>query len=261
MSESALRAMKQKTFFEHFRPTSEDKPKHEQLRDALVDAIEQGFWKEGARLPTEAQLTELTPFSLGTVQRAIRSLVNEGVVQRKRGIGTFVIPTDRRIGGPWFWRYLNKEESGFETMTTRVVERKKVDAAQACSPFMRPDPQADYLQIDRIVQAGDLSFVSRYFVDCARFPLFIKSPLSTLNGANFGGLIRKVYRVKSDTISRTLKCAPLPDFVSRLLKRKQGELGIHLEIVGQTVAGNFIFYNQLYLPPSDTKMFFQHPGF
>jgi GntR family transcriptional regulator len=261
MTKNALRAMEQRTFFEHFRPSSEDKPKHEQLRDALVDAIEHGYWEEGAQLPTEAQLTELTPFSLGTVQRAIRSLVNEGVVQRKRGTGTFVIPTDRRIMGPWFWRYLTIEESGFETMTTRVVERKRVDASQACSPLMRPDPKADYLQIDRIVQAGNLSFVSRYFVDCERFPLFIESPLASLNGANFGGLIRKVYRVKSDTISRTLKCAPLPDFVSRLLKRDPGELGIHLEIIGQSATGDSIFYNQLYLPPSDAKMFFQHSGF
>ncbi|MFZ9346937.1 MAG: GntR family transcriptional regulator [Burkholderiaceae bacterium] len=253
--------MTTKTFFERFGQSSDDKPKHEQLRDAFAAAIEQGHWKDGEQLPTETELTELTPFSLGTVQRAIRSLVNEGVVQRKRGMGTFVIPTHRRIGGPWFWQYLKEDESSFETMTTLVVNRTKVSAEEACSRLMRRDPNADYLQIDRIVQAGKMSFVSRYFVDCRRFPVFLKLPTSKLNGANFGGLIRERYRIKADTISRTLRCAPLPEFVTQLLKRRRGEFGIHLEIIGQSTSGESIFLNQIYLPPGDTKMFFQHPGF
>lgn len=252
--------MTKKTFFERYRQPADKKSKHEQLRDALIAAIEDGYWKDEEQLPTEAELTKLTPFSLGTVQRAIRSLVEEGVVQRKRGAGTFVIPTYKRIGGPWFWQYLGKDELSFEAMTTLVVDRKKVTAKEACTPLMKPDLNADYLQIDRIVHAGEISFVSRYFVDSKRFPIFVKSSTAKLNGENFGGLIRKQYRIKADTISRTLKCAPLPEFVSKLLKRKRGELGIHLEIIGQTNSGHTIFYNQMYLPPSNTKMFFQHPG-
>jgi GntR family transcriptional regulator len=253
--------MTKKNIFQRFRQSSEDKPKHEQLRDAFVAAIEQGYWKDGEKLPTETELTELTPFSLGTVQRAIRSLVIEGLVQRKRGMGTFVIPTHGRIGGPWFWQYLKEDESSFETMTTLVVNRTKVSANKACSRLMRRDPDANYLQIDRIVQAGEMSFVSRYFVDCRRFPVFLELPTPKLSGANFGGLIRQRYRIKSDSILHTLRCAPLPEFVTRLLKRRRGEFGIHLEIIGVSTSGKSNFLNQIYLPPGHTKMFFQLPGF
>lgn len=253
--------MSKKTFFDRYKQSPDGKKaKHELLRDALTAAIEDGYWKDYEQLPTETELTNLTPFSLGTVQRAIRSLVEDGTVQRKRGLGTFVVPTHRRMGGPWFWQHLTKDESSFEIMTTLVVDRKQVDAEQASSPLIRSNSNADYLQIDRIVHAGEMSFVSRYLVDCKRFPLFKRWPIGKLNGANFYGLIRKHYRVKADVISRTLRCAPAPEFVSNLLKRKRNEWSVHMEIIGNTNAGDTIFYNKIYLPPGETKMFFQHPG-
>lgn len=65
-------------------------PKYLHLREALLTAIEGGHWKPGAKLPTETELSGLTPYSLGTVQRAMRSLVDDGVVVRRKGIGSFV---------------------------------------------------------------------------------------------------------------------------------------------------------------------------
>ena len=65
-------------------------PKYAQLRDTLLAAIEHGYWKAGAKLPTEQALARHTPFSLGTVQRALRALVAEGIVVRLQGSGTYV---------------------------------------------------------------------------------------------------------------------------------------------------------------------------
>ena len=53
-------------------PDRSGRPKYQRLADTLVDAIRQGLWRPGDRLPPEEELTQLTPFSLGTVQRALR---------------------------------------------------------------------------------------------------------------------------------------------------------------------------------------------
>ncbi len=49
-----------------------------------------GTWAAGAKLPTEAQLAAETGLSLTTVRRAFDDLVQEGLVVRRQGAGSFV---------------------------------------------------------------------------------------------------------------------------------------------------------------------------
>src|SRR3546814_3551047 len=46
------------------------------LRSAMFDLIERGFWRPSERIPGEKELSELLSVSLGTVQAALRTLVN-----------------------------------------------------------------------------------------------------------------------------------------------------------------------------------------
>jgi len=235
--------------------------KHEALKEAIVAAIDDGFWGDGEQLPTETEFTQMTPFSLGTVQRAIASLVNEGLVQRRRGLGTFVVPRDKRIGGPWIWQFLRPDESGFIPMTTRVVRREEIAADQPGTQWLTEgSPHQRILQIDRIIHASDYAMVSRYHVDPLRFPVLRDSPIRTLHGENFAGLIQRVYGISPSTISRTMRCAELPDFVIATLDIKPGCIGAHLEIMARSNRGIPIFHNHLYLPPGGPKIFFQDRG-
>ena len=68
-------------------------PKHEQVRNVLIHAIEAGEFPDG-RLPTEPQLCERFDVSRITVRRAVSDLEAMGIVQRQQGRGTFV--TERR---------------------------------------------------------------------------------------------------------------------------------------------------------------------
>ena len=55
-------------------------PKYVLLRDAIVAAVTGGDWPAGTRLPNETEWAASLPVSLGTIQRALRMLVDEGVV-------------------------------------------------------------------------------------------------------------------------------------------------------------------------------------
>mgnify|MGYP001179290840 CR=1 FL=1 len=62
-------------FFVKYKPRDlAQAPKHVNLREAMIAAIQDGYWKCGDRLPTELALSQLTPYSLGTVQCAIQGL-------------------------------------------------------------------------------------------------------------------------------------------------------------------------------------------
>lgn len=99
----ALSNMKSNNFFELYQVQVSDNPvKHEYLKEVFIAAIEDGHWRDGEKFPTEQEMAALVPFSLGTIQKAVGSLVSSGYVQRKRGAGTFIIPREKRLGSHGF---------------------------------------------------------------------------------------------------------------------------------------------------------------
>ena len=64
--------------------------KHEQIYQALERDIQAGRWKQGERLPSEAQLVRQFSASRITVGRAVRDLQRAGMVERRAGSGTYV---------------------------------------------------------------------------------------------------------------------------------------------------------------------------
>jgi GntR family histidine utilization transcriptional repressor len=65
-------------------------PVWEQIRRALAAPIVRGEWPPGTHLPGEIALTEAFGVARMTVSRAIQSLANEGLVSRRRKLGTVV---------------------------------------------------------------------------------------------------------------------------------------------------------------------------
>ena len=65
-------------------------PLHYQLKQILLEMIENELLKPGDSIPSERELCEAQDVSRMTVNKAILSLVNEGVLYREQGKGTFV---------------------------------------------------------------------------------------------------------------------------------------------------------------------------
>ncbi len=63
---------------------------YRQLYTILRREIMQGVWKPGERLPSEADLIAAYGVSRITVRQAFDLLVNDGLVYRRRGSGTYV---------------------------------------------------------------------------------------------------------------------------------------------------------------------------
>jgi len=66
------------------------KPLYHQLKEVIVQKIENGEYPFGHRLPGERQLAEIYNVSRITIRQAISELVTEGFLIRQHGKGTFV---------------------------------------------------------------------------------------------------------------------------------------------------------------------------
>ncbi|WP_419992533.1 GntR family transcriptional regulator [Streptomyces boninensis] len=69
-------------------------PKYRRVAERLRREISDGNWAPGAQLPVERELADSLAVSINTLRRAVSQLVDEGVVQRRQGAGTFVRPQD-----------------------------------------------------------------------------------------------------------------------------------------------------------------------
>ena len=63
------------------------------VADRLRKAIAAGTYGHGRRLPAERQIAEALSISRGTVREALKLLQEDGMVERRVGIGTFVAPS------------------------------------------------------------------------------------------------------------------------------------------------------------------------
>jgi GntR family transcriptional regulator len=66
-------------------------PRYIQVYSSVRDWIYQGSYKPGSRLPTEEELCRLFKVSRITTRKAVDMLVDEGLVVRQPGRGTFVV--------------------------------------------------------------------------------------------------------------------------------------------------------------------------
>ncbi len=65
-------------------------PYYIQLMDILKEKVQIGDWAPGSQIPGEQDLCELYGVSRTVVRQALRELELEGVINRRKGKGTFI---------------------------------------------------------------------------------------------------------------------------------------------------------------------------
>lgn len=95
-----------------------NKPLYSQIQEYIVKQIERGHWPEHHQIPPERELAEQFHVSRITVKNAMLGLVNEGVLYRHRGKGTFVAATgqnksSKEESAPLFTAQPGKKMIGF----------------------------------------------------------------------------------------------------------------------------------------------------
>ena len=71
-------------------------PAYRVVKDRLIQSLASGHYPAGSSLPAEKQLAEEHGVSIGTLRKAVDSLVSEGILIRQQGKGTFVSQHDNQ---------------------------------------------------------------------------------------------------------------------------------------------------------------------
>jgi GntR family transcriptional regulator len=139
-------------------------PLHAQVEEALLKSVAEGALPPGSRLPAEDHLVERYAVSRTTIRTAIQSLVARGLVEIRRGKGTFVTQ-------PTITQELTELTGFVEDMqalgrrpSARVLDRRLVAASETVARQLSLARGAAVARIQRVRLADGipLSFDETY---------------------------------------------------------------------------------------------------
>ena len=145
------------------------KPLYFQLKDIFHDKIESEELKEGDMIPSENELQQIYGVSRATVRKAIELLVYEGLMNKKKGKGTFV----KR---PKIEEQLPVLKSFTEEMSGRDAYKKVIAMAYTKAPSeistrLKLPPDEKVLSLKRLMVVEGISLGILHSFIPAKFEL------------------------------------------------------------------------------------------
>jgi len=234
-------------------------PKYMALRDAIANAAATGILQPGTRLPTESQWAAELPLSLGTIQRALRMLVDDGVIVRQQGSGTFVAgASGPTMHAPMHCRFVNDEGTGYLPVHPKAVARFEVERAGAWSEHLGCSRA---LCIERILNIGDeFSVFSRFYMDPDRIPAFSTLSLKQLSAENFKEIIVRETRQVVGRLNQFMVQARFPPEVCKAIGVSPKAQGQRLSIYAYVGRDSAIYYQELFIPSNTRTLHFPSDG-
>jgi GntR family transcriptional regulator len=228
--------------------------KYVQLRNTLADAIAAGSWKVGERLPAEDEIARTSGVSLGTVQRALRMLVDDQLVVRRQGAGTYVASDETPMKAPLLHcRFLDEKTGATLPIFSHVVRRRAVRGKGRWSAYFE---RSNIVCIERLFSIGNEFVVyTHLYFEAPRFPaLARKMPVRALTGVNFKDLLSRDYHVTLRRFSETLSVRAFPDYVCRAQDVPLKSSGAVLDIVAYAPGGDAVYFQDLFVPPNERRL-------
>ena len=229
-------------------------PKYVALHDAVLHAVSSGQLAPGTRVPNEQELADVLPVSLGTIQRALRQLVEERVIHRTPGQGSFVSERtpNGRMEHPFHCRFVDDDGSGYLPVYPQVLSREVVAAPGEWSAHLRC---TEAIRIDRSIRVGDeFAVYTSFVVDAARLPVFRTMPVAKLSSQNFKEII---FRASGQAIHK-VDLLMRQQFTTREVAARLGigsrQSCTSIRALAYLGESDPIYYQQIWIPPNKREL-------
>jgi GntR family transcriptional regulator len=130
-------------------------PLYFQIAENLTEAIKNGTFAPGGRLDNELDLAERLGVSRPTVRQAVQRLVQQGLVVRRRGLGTVVVAP--RILRPVALTSLYDDLAAAQRHpATAVLATEQIEAGDELAEILALAPGTPVLSVERLRSADQI---------------------------------------------------------------------------------------------------------
>lgn len=151
-------------------------PAYQRIQGKIRKIIETGDLRPGDAVPSERELARMHEVSLMTARHALASLEQEGAVERRRGVGTFVAAP--KIHFNKLMSYTEQMGSRSLNACSKVLLTKIIDDEQDVNARLSLSPKSRVVKIERLRHAADEPFaLETCYLSAAQFSGLVTAPL------------------------------------------------------------------------------------
>lgn len=185
-------------------------PLYKQLKDRIKEAIMDGSLKPNQKIPSELELSQTYQISRITVRNAISELVDEELLEKKQGKGTFVCTPKIDVRSPNFTVMCQNNSKIPGSHTIKIVKQPASDR-DVRELRLNPGDSVIYLQRVLLADGEPVMVEHNYFPE--RFSKLLEADLSdtslyaflhTNYGVHFGSAYKSIQIAKPTELEADL---------------------------------------------------------
>ena len=197
-----------------------NKPLFSRIQEYIADLILTGKLKPESKIQSEREFSEDLGVSRMTVRKALTELVNEGLLERKHGSGTYVAKPKITYDAREMVNYVQAMQRRNIATASQLLEFDEMVASRRLADILKVEIGNPLYRVSLLRFANRVPVIlERGFFPCARFPKLEDWDLeksSTLD------LLTSVYDIKPGLISQTVEAVSAVDTVAQQLRVEDG---------------------------------------
>ncbi len=155
-------------------------PAYKKIQSAVRQRIESAELKPGDLVPSERELARTHKVSLMTARHALAGLEHEGVVERRRGAGTFVAAP--KIHFNKLMSYTEQMSSRGLAPRSRVLVARIIEQEGEVAARLGLPATSALVKLERLRETGDAPFaLETCYLPAAQFASLLKAPLGRVS--------------------------------------------------------------------------------
>ncbi|SFF86802.1 GntR family transcriptional regulator [Halobacillus alkaliphilus] len=201
-------------------------PIYYQIEEDIKQRISDGEYQPNDMIPSERILSENYAVSRMTVRQAITNLVNEGVLYREKGRGTFIAENKIEQSLKGLTSFTEDMKTRGMTASSKLLDFEKVTASGEISRKLEIEENAEIYRLQRIRYADQKPMaIETNFLPAAMFPNLKKE---NVRGSLYD-YVEKNKRQKIGKASQIIEATIANEDQSSLLEIPLGSAVLHIE--------------------------------
>ncbi|MEN6300373.1 MAG: GntR family transcriptional regulator, partial [Anaerolineaceae bacterium] len=178
--------------------SAEGVPLYVKIRENLREAIKRGEYKQGEKLPSEDELAIKYGVSRMTVRQGIMDLIDEGLVYRRHGVGTFVALPHLERDHSRLTNFFESAAKNGINVSARILTMEVIPAKQKIASELHIEEGDSVIHIKTLRYTEDVPVtVHDAFIPHKLFAPILTRDLKTLESQHLWTILESYgYRLK-----------------------------------------------------------------
>ena len=213
-------------------------PAYQRIQGVIRKRIESGQLRTGDPVASERDLAKTHQVSLMTARHALATLERDGVVERRRGIGTFVAAP--KIHFNKLQSYTEQMASRSLTASSKILFSKIIHDEQEIAARLALPPNTGIIKLERLRHSADEAFaLETCYFSSAEFPSLLSAPL---HRESLFKMLEREYQVEIGYADEEIDATAADARTAELLSVPRGEPIMRIRQLIYSTKGRAITY-------------------